>query len=111
MTSSWILTMKISLAIIAAYPAIHPFMKVTMLNALHLITPTINLNQLTLVVCPNVHPLRKVTTMNMLRLITLKLSLITLNFTLNLNLSTLTMMRTTHHGHSNQSQQSPPCTH
>ena len=42
-----------------------------------------------LVVCPNVHPLRKVTMMNMLHLITL-------NFTLNLNLSTLTMTRTIH---------------
>ena len=90
MTSSQILMMKIlSLAVVAAYPAIHPFMKATTLNVLHLITLTINLNQPMLVVCPNVHPLRKATTMNMLHLITL-------NFTLNLNLSTLTMTRTIH---------------
>ena len=90
MTSSQILTMKIlSLAVIATYPTIHPFMKATTLNMLHLITPTIDLKQLTLVVCPNVHPLRKATTMNMLHLITL-------NFTLNLNLLTLTMMRIIH---------------
>ena len=45
MTSSQILMMKIlSLAVVATYPTIHPFMKVTMLSVLHLITPTINLN-------------------------------------------------------------------
>ena len=97
MTSSQILTMKIlSLTIVAAYPAIHPFMKVTTLNMLHLITPTINLNQPTLVVCWTIQSLRKATMMNVLCLITVKLSLISLKFTLNLNLSTLTMMRTIH---------------
>ena len=62
MTSSWILTMKISLAIIAAYPAIHPFMKVTMLNALHLITPTINLNLSTLTMTRTIHPVMAMAT-------------------------------------------------